>query len=55
MTMISKLRHTSIGKGQTDTWNGEQMVVPAIPPSYLLGCNIIDVNYILEVFGKLER
>ncbi|XP_052099690.1 arrestin domain-containing protein 3-like [Mytilus californianus] len=47
-SVITQLRHSCIGKGQTDTWNGEQMFVPAIPPSYLLGCNIIEINYVLE-------
>lgn len=45
---ISTLWHSCIGKGQTDTWNGEQLFVPSLPPSFLLGCNVIDVSYILE-------
>ena len=46
---IAKLKRSSISKGDTDVWMSDQLVVPAIPPSYLHGCGIIDVEYTLEV------
>lgn len=27
----------------------DKILVPSIPPSFLNGCNIIDISYILEV------
>lgn len=32
-----------------DQWNGEKLVIPPLPPSYLAGCRIIDIRYILQV------
>lgn len=32
-----------------DQWSGEKLVIPPLPPSYLAGCRIIDIRYILQV------
>lgn len=48
-TQIFKIKRHSIGKCRSDSWNGEYFIMPALPPSYLLGCNIIDIYYTLEL------
>ncbi|XP_062588191.1 arrestin domain-containing protein 3-like [Saccostrea cucullata] len=35
--------------GKTGVWTGERLVIPSVPPSYLQGCDIIDVSYVLEL------
>jgi len=42
-------REEVIGAGTTGNWNNVPFVVPSIPPSRLVGCNIINVNYVLRV------
>lgn len=44
----------SISRGEiephgSDMWSGVPMTVPPIPPSYLVGCSIIDIRYILQL------
>ena len=46
---IVKLQHGRISKGGSDSWKEEKLVLPALPPSFLIGCNIIDIRYALEV------
>ena len=38
-----------IAGGSTDVWKDVKMLIPPVPPSYLLGCNIIDIKYIAMV------
>ncbi|KAK3585316.1 hypothetical protein CHS0354_040265 [Potamilus streckersoni] len=52
---ICKLKRGPIGRGDTDIWNGELFQVPPLPPSYLIGCDIIDVRYILEVLYSVRN
>jgi hypothetical protein len=33
----------------------DNLLIPSIPPSFLNGCNIIDISYILEVRKHLIR
>ena len=35
--------------GETQTLSGKRIVIPPVAPSYLAGCNIIDIRYYLEV------
>ncbi|XP_046574479.1 arrestin domain-containing protein 3-like [Haliotis rubra] len=46
-TKVAKLKHGSILMGEHDYWNGDKLVIPPLPPSYLACCSIIDVKYIL--------
>ncbi|KAL4228239.1 hypothetical protein ACF0H5_013672 [Mactra antiquata] len=46
---IARLQHGSIAPGETDVWNGERLVIPPVPPSYLPGCNIIIIDYFLKL------
>ena len=43
-----------IQAGTTGTWNNIPMQVPAVVPSRLAGCNIINCNYVLEVHTSLS-
>lgn len=46
---VAMVSHGEIGPHGSDVWSGEALVVPAIPPSYLVGCSIIDIRYILQL------
>lgn len=46
---ISRIGHQDIHPGETENWSGDRLVIPPLPPSYLVGCSIIDINYYLEV------
>lgn len=39
----------SISPRGKQTWHGELLSIPSVPPSHLRGCKIIDCQYILEV------
>ncbi|XP_033749691.1 arrestin domain-containing protein 3-like [Pecten maximus] len=30
-------------------WSGDKLVVPVVPPSFVAGCHIIDISYVLEL------
>ena len=46
---VASLSRGEIPPHGSDVWSGDQMIIPAIPPSYLVGCSIIDIRYILQV------
>ncbi|WAR01022.1 ARRD3-like protein [Mya arenaria] len=46
---VAMVNKGEISPGGSVTWSGEPMVVPAVPPSYLVGCSIIDIRYILQL------
>ncbi|XP_041372265.1 arrestin domain-containing protein 3-like [Gigantopelta aegis] len=46
---VCKMKHGQVPAGETDLWEGEKMVIPPLPPSFLLGCNIIDIKYTIEL------
>lgn len=35
--------------GKTEMWTGERLIIPSVPPSYLIGCDIIEISYVLEL------
>lgn len=43
--VISEASQGAIPPGESDVWNAVPLRVPAVPPSGLTGCNIIDVHY----------
>ena len=45
--------HPNIGGGEVDTWGNVSLLVPALPPSRLDGCGIIDIEYFFEVSDDL--
>ncbi|XP_067665145.1 arrestin domain-containing protein 3-like [Haliotis asinina] len=47
--VIASLKHGEIEEGGHDYWNGDQLVIPPVPPSFLSGCNIIDIRYVVQL------
>ncbi|KAK3097174.1 hypothetical protein FSP39_007115 [Pinctada imbricata] len=48
-TQLAKIQHGPVGRGNANTWNEEKLYLPPLPPSFLLGCSIIDIHYTLEL------
>ena len=46
--ILQEVRRGPIGAHGSDSWEGVPLAIPAIPPSGLGGCRIIDVTYRLE-------
>lgn len=46
---VASVSHGEIPPGGEDSWRSERIVVPAVPPSFLLGCAIIDIRYVLQL------
>lgn len=42
------MNHQVVPAGVTEIW-ADRIQVPPLPPSFLMGCSIIDINYNLEV------
>ncbi|XP_048738023.1 arrestin domain-containing protein 3-like isoform X1 [Ostrea edulis] len=40
---------TEWNAGKSGVWTGERLIIPSVPPSYLFGCDIIDISYVLEL------
>ena len=46
---IAALMRPAIPGHSEDVWSGEELVIPPLPPSFLEGCRIIDIRYIVQV------
>ncbi|XP_071103882.1 arrestin domain-containing protein 3-like [Haliotis cracherodii] len=46
---VAKLQHEPILMGDHDYWNGDQLAIPPLPPTYLTSCTIIDIQYTLKL------
>jgi len=46
---VCTVQHGPIEPHSTDVWEGDKLFIPPIPPSYLMNCNIINIDYTLEV------
>ncbi|XP_025077865.1 uncharacterized protein LOC112554340 [Pomacea canaliculata] len=46
---IGRIVEGPIEEGQSFSWEGKVFVLPPLPPSYLAGCKIIDIRYILQL------
>merc|ERR1712029_291529 len=46
--ILNEVRQGQILPGNSDVWNNKPVAIPAVPPSGLGGCGIIDVSYRLE-------
>ncbi|CAL1533646.1 unnamed protein product [Lymnaea stagnalis] len=46
---VARVTRPGIAGHSEDSWTGEQLVIPPLPPSFLVGCNIIDIHYILQL------
>ncbi|KAL3866416.1 hypothetical protein ACJMK2_043717 [Sinanodonta woodiana] len=49
MHVLSALKRPPIPAGATDYWSGYKLHVPPVPPSFLLGCKIIDIHYYIMI------
>ena len=47
--VLFEKKQGKIDGGGTDVWRDEKMFIPPVPPSYLLGCKIIDIRYLIMV------
>lgn len=47
--VVAEIKRGEIAAGEDDIWSGVEMLVPALPPSNLEFCRIIDIDYTLEV------
>ena len=47
--ILVEKKRGKIKGGGTDVRRDEKMPIPPVPPSYLLGCKIIDIRYLLMV------
>lgn len=45
------MNHQVVPAGETEIW-ADRIQLPPLPPSFLMGCSIIDINYNLEVKKK---
>ncbi|KAH9523027.1 hypothetical protein Btru_065541 [Bulinus truncatus] len=46
---VSKIVPPGIAAHSGDVWSGEELIVPPLPPSFLNGCQIIDIHYYLQL------
>lgn len=46
---ITRVNHQDVPPGDSEAWAGETFSIPSVPPSDLIGCGIIDVDYFIEV------
>ena len=47
--VLFEKKQGKIEGGGTEIWRDEKMLIPPVPPSYLLGCKIIDIRYLVMV------
>lgn len=52
-SVCASLMHGPISPGGSDVWNGDKLVIPPLPPSQLPGCNIIIIDYFVQVCVKV--
>lgn len=46
---VAAVERPGIRPGGSDQWTGELLTVPPVPPSFLHGCGIIDIDYVVRV------
>lgn len=42
---VQEVKRQLVPRGDSDYWSGQSLVIPPLPASDLLGCNIIDIQY----------
>ncbi|ELU03994.1 hypothetical protein CAPTEDRAFT_159204 [Capitella teleta] len=52
--ILVTLQRPAIPAGQTDTWGNVALRIPAIPPSRLVGCNIINIAYVVKFYVSVN-
>ncbi|KAL4228037.1 hypothetical protein ACF0H5_013475 [Mactra antiquata] len=46
---IAECSRSDIKPYDRDNWTNVELIVPAVPPSFLAGCRIIDIRYVLQL------
>nr|XP_022329071.1 arrestin domain-containing protein 17-like [Crassostrea virginica] len=46
---INSLLHQKVMPGDSDVWGGDRFIIPPLPPSFLSGCSIMDIRYLLKL------
>ncbi|CAL4131692.1 unnamed protein product, partial [Meganyctiphanes norvegica] len=46
--IVAMMEHGEIPKGESDTWNNEDLLIPPIPSSHLIFCDNITIQYFVE-------
>ncbi|CAL1540948.1 unnamed protein product [Lymnaea stagnalis] len=49
-TEVARVTRPGIVGHGNDFWTGEQLIIPPLPPSFLDGCKLIDIRYILQLY-----
>ena len=52
---IQSRRSFMFQPGETDRWENVPLQIPSLPPSRLVGCNIIDVSYVIKVHTHVRN
>ncbi|XP_033749585.1 arrestin domain-containing protein 3-like [Pecten maximus] len=52
---VAKVEHGPIEPHGSDVWSGDRLVIPPIPPSPLANCNIIHMEYIVELKADVDN
>ncbi|BFZ01389.1 hypothetical protein BsWGS_04428 [Bradybaena similaris] len=47
--IVARIQRGSLKSGNSDSWEGDSLLLPPLPPSFLIGCSIIDVKYTLQL------
>ncbi|GFO36965.1 arrestin domain-containing protein 3 [Plakobranchus ocellatus] len=47
--VIASISRPEIPAHSEDIWSGEELIIPSVPPSFLEGCNIIDIRYFVQL------
>ncbi|KAL3866418.1 hypothetical protein ACJMK2_043719 [Sinanodonta woodiana] len=49
MNVLAEYTRPPISAGDTDVWDGYKLHVPPVPPSFLTGCTIIEIQYYVMI------
>ncbi|XP_061172553.1 arrestin domain-containing protein 3-like [Saccostrea echinata] len=47
--VINTIQYQNLNPGDSTVWSGDRFIIPPLPPSYLVNCNIIDIRYIIKL------
>ncbi len=51
--IVAEASRDQVQAGQNDKWENVALRIPPIPPSRLVGCNIINIAYVIKVMRHL--
>ncbi|XP_062576489.1 arrestin domain-containing protein 3-like [Saccostrea cucullata] len=47
--VINRIKHQDLPPGESEVWSGDRFVIPPLAPSYLGGCSLIKVKYLVTL------